>query len=248
MAKKTVLEYVQGALNIMDSDQVDSIADTEESMQVANLLRDVYDELMTRQEKGWSFLNRTIQLEASVDTSQPTRLVLPERTRHLKKLWYNVSDEAGKVKNREIKYVCPEDFICRFGTPGDTRQLVTTPEGISFYVFNDRMPSFYTSFDDRVLYLDSFDSSVETTLTSSRAVAFANVLPELIVEDEHVPDLPLDMVPLLTSTLNAAASLTFRQMASAPDETRARRQIAQLRRTESKLTRERYYHNAFGRR
>lgn len=247
MPKKTVLEYVQGALTIMGSDQVDSIADTQESMDVAHLLRTVYDELMERQEKGWSFLKRFVPLVAGADVARPTLLTLPDNVRFLHTLWYNSSTETGVTRNRELIYMEPDDFLRTRGVYAADRQLVTTPEGVSFYVDTKRMPAVFTSFNDKDLYCDAFDSSIESTLTSSRASARVTIIPELIVADDHIPDLPEHMVPLLQHTLNAAASLTFRQQPSAPDENRARRQLAGKRRTESRLTRENYYARQYGR-
>lgn len=248
MAKKTVLEYVQGALSIMDSDAVDSIADTEESMQLANLLRDVYDETIMRQEKGWSFLNRFVPLTAAVDTANPTMLTLPDSVRFTKGVWYNTSTESGKVRRHQLCYLCPEDFLRRCGTYGSDRLLVTAAEGMSFYVDQNRMPSVYTSFNDKDIYCDSYDQDIETTLTSARASALVSIIPELILEDDFTPDLPEHMVPFLQSTFNAAATLTFKQTASPADETRSRRQLAGLRRTESRFTREYYYAYQNGRR
>src|SRR5690606_34726935 len=121
--------------------------------------------------------------------STPTVLAIPDNVRHIDRVWYNVSKEPGEVKYRELHYVCPEDFVVRFGTKGDTRQLVSYGD-VSFYVSNDRMPSFYTSFNDKDIVCDSFDSDIETTLTSSRAKVYASVVPEFIVDDGHVPDLP----------------------------------------------------------
>lgn len=245
MATKTVLEYVQACLNTMDSDQVDSISDTTESTQVAELLRDCYAELINRQE--WSFLKRPAEIVAAGDTTSPTKFTIPNDLRHLLNVWYNV-DESGAVSRRELQYLEPADFLARSGVAQTGKLLVTAPTQIQFYVWTDRMPSFYTSFDDKVIFCDAYKATVETSLVSSKVSALAILNPAFTVEDEFVPLLPEHMVPLLQATLNATSHLYFKQQASAPDEKRVQRQMAQARQRESKLTRNNYYANSFGRR
>lgn len=43
---KPLIEYVQDILSSMDSDEVNSISDTVESMQVATILKNCYEELV----------------------------------------------------------------------------------------------------------------------------------------------------------------------------------------------------------
>ncbi len=247
MATKNVLQYVQACLSTMDSDEVDAISETAESMQVANLLSDSYAELINRQE--WEFLKGPAQVQAAGDVSQPTKFTLPSNLRHLLNVWYNVAS-GGDVSRRELKYVEPADFLNRYGSGSAAtgKQLVTLPTQIQFYVRNDKMPSFYTSFDDKTIHCDAYDSAQETTLTSARVSAFALTNPVFTVADTFVPLLPEHMVPLLQHTLNACAHLYFKQQQSAPDEVRVRRQLAQARQRNSTLARSHYYANQFGRR
>lgn len=247
MATKNVLQYVQACLSTMDSDNVDSITDTSESMQVAELLQDLYFELLNRQE--WSFLHGPQTLTSSADPAFPTSFAIPSGLRHLRNVWYNVH-ESGGVARRELKYFEPTDFLTRFGSGGPqaNKQLVTLPGQIQFYVRNDMMPHYYTSFDGVSLVCDSFDSAVESTLQAVKISAYGVGTPAFTVQDDFVPKLPEHMVPLLQHTLNAASHLYFKQQASSVDEIRVRRQLAQARSRESKLTREHYYANAFGRR
>lgn len=242
---KNVLQYVQACLSTMDSDAVDSIADTEESSQVANLLADVYQEMMTRQD--WAFLKGPVTLTAAGDVSSPTKFTIPDTLRYLTMLWYNV-DEAGEQNNREIRYVEPEEFLLRTGNSGAGKQLVSVGTSVKFYVQTDRHPTVYTSFDDKTIYMDSFKQSVNSTLIQSKVTALGFSNPVFVVSDTHVPFLPDHMVPLLQHTLNAAAHLHFKQQASAVDEKRVIRQTAAARRKDSKLTRKHYYANQYGRR
>jgi hypothetical protein len=247
MATKSVLEYVQSTLSAIESDKVDAIADTEESMQVAEFLKDVYDEFINRQD--WAFLHRAITLISAADTALPTKMTVAEGVRKVETLWYNVATD-GSLNRRKLVWLCPEDFLARTGSgSGTTRTLCTVDAQIQFYVTNDRMPTHYTSFDDSVVFLDAYDSDVEDTITTARLTGWGVAIPEFEVDDDFVPLLPDNMVPMLQSTLNSAASLHFKQQPNLPDEKRVARQLSRLRRKESALTNEfgSYYKNAFGR-
>lgn len=253
MTIKNVLQYVQGALNIMDSDAVDSINDTAESMQVANLFADIYDELMHRQE--WDFLKGPVALQALVDVTNPTALSIPNDVAYVTAVWYNIDTTGLAPNRRKLVYVDPIEYLEKYGSgfPAPNRQLITVTKGaegaqIQFYVRNDTPPTHYTSFDDETLVCDSFDGTVDTTLVSTKVSAFGVTNPQFQIEDEFVPFIPEHMVPLLQHSLNAAASLIYKQQASAPDEKRVARQTASARRKESRTARTHYYANAFGRR
>lgn len=248
MATKTVLQYVQACLSTMDSDEVDGINETAESMQVANLLADCYDELLNRQE--WEFLKGPLTFTAMGDSTQPTGFTIPPGLRHVHNLWYNV-DTSGGVTRRELKYVEPERFLLSFGggSAQSNKLLVTLPNQLQFYVRIDQQPTVYTTFDDKTIYCNAVDQSVEATLVSSKVSALGVRIPAFQVADQFVPDIPEHMVPLLQATLNSVSHLHFKQQASVPDEARVRRQMQQARYRNSKVaSRENYYSNAFGRR
>lgn len=246
MALKTVLRYVQDALSIMDSDSVDSIGDTEESSQLADLFANVYEELINR--RDWEFLRAGASISGAADVNEPTKVLLPENLRHLLTLWYDISDDAsGKL--RELCYLEPQDFLKRFSQPRSDTLKVALDSGIIFHVRTNRMPEFYTNFGETSLYCDSVDQGIETVLTTSRISSYGIVTPSFTLEDSFVPVLPAHMVPLLTHTFNSAASATMRQAESPADEIRTARMMAQLsRKSGTRLDGfEEQYHGRFGR-
>lgn len=248
MATKTVLEYVQACLSTMDSDLVDSISETAEASQVANLLSDCYYELLNRQE--WAFLKSPVTLTALADVAKPTSFTLPAGVRRLTKVWYNVSTDGGNER-RELKWVDPEVFLTTYGggAEGTNKLLVTEGSQLQFYVRTDKMPTVYTTFDEKRIHCDSYDSTIDTTLVSAKVSAYGVIIPEFDILDGFTPLLPEHMVPLLQATLNATSHLYFKQQVSQPDEARVRRQLAQARtRNQSVSDREHYYANGFGRR
>lgn len=246
---KTVLEYVQACLNTMDSDQVDAIADTAESMQVAEHLKEVYEELINRED--WAFLFGPATLTAAADVTQPTKFTVPETVRFLETIKYDIADAGDEYVGRELKYLEPVDFLNRFSNQPDqtSTQLVTVNSQIKFYVRNDQHPRYFTSFDELTIHCDAFDSSIEATLTSARMSVWACSTPTFTVADGFAPVIPRHMEPLLQSELNRQAHLYFKQQVSTPDEKKASRQLANARRRDSRITREtdEYYTNGFGR-
>lgn len=246
MALKTVLSYVQGALSTMDSDNVDGIGETVESVQIATLLQDTYYELLNRQE--WEFLKGPISLVSAVSIADPTRFAVANAVRHYLGIWYNISDDTT-VERREMRYMEPVEFLRGFsGGAATGKQLVTLESQLQFYVRTDRSPHFYTTFDDVSVHFDAVDSSIESTLQTAKVSAYGLALPSFSVADTFVPELPEHMIPLLQASLNSAAHLYFKQSSSAVDVARERRQLARARMQNSKVaSRETYYANKFGR-
>lgn len=247
MAIKDVLGFVQDCLSILDSDEVDSISDTTESLQVATLLSDIYYEFINRQD--WQWLKRAVTLDGGGDISQPTKLSLPSGIKRITTIWYNVSDDDDKVENRKLQFRCVEDFLDAgsAGISGD--KLIRQGNEASFYVKTDRPPTFYTVFDDKTIFCDSYQSTVESTLVNAKVSAVGFVIPPFEVRDGFVPDLPEHMVSLLQHSLNSAASIHFNKAPLAIENTMAERQLSQARKDDKSVAKsEGYYSNQFGRR
>lgn len=246
---KTVLEYVQASLSAMNSDEVDDIADTTESMQVAEQLEEVYYELLNREE--WPWLHGPIVLEAVGDTDHPTEFLIPEDVKYVNDVSYNVSESTG-YKRKELCYLEPLEFLKRFsvGEDDSTKQLITLGSQIFFYISNDRWPEYWTSFDDETIVCDAFYEDYGATLVAGRLSAYGVLIPEFEVNDEFEVPVPKHIQPLLQAELNRECFQYFKQIESVPDERKARRQLARARRESSKITRDQdvYYTNNFGRR
>ncbi len=78
---------VQDILNDMDSDEVDSINDTVEAQQVAQIINTTYNEIIDGKE--WPHLNTLVQLEASGTTTKPTHMRMPENLQSMRWVKYN---------------------------------------------------------------------------------------------------------------------------------------------------------------
>lgn len=244
MAKKTVLEYVQQALNIMDSDNVDSINDTVESLQVADLLKDIYFEFVNRK---WAWLERPIRLNTAADPTQPTKLLIGDNIRSVLSVQYNISAVGEAPEFKPVTFLPPSEFLTRSLGKTSNIQLVEQ-DGLSYYISTDGAPSFYTSFDDMSIVFSSYDNTINTTVEPSRVSVYGEVIPAFTLADSFVPDLPTQYVPLMQSMLNKAAMEYYKQAASQTDQERITRQTGQLRREATKTRGSYdYYQNKFGR-
>src|SRR5690606_26559721 len=58
-------------------------------------------------------------------------------------------------------------------------------------------PQYWTSFDDKYIVFDSYDTGVEATLQSSKSIVYAEFRPNFILDDDFIPVLPDN----LTNTL-----------------------------------------------
>jgi len=76
MAKLTLLDMTQNILSAMDSDPVSSIDETVESVQVADLVKEAFFEIISQ--RDWPFLFQLVQLTGLGDTSNPTKMMMSD--------------------------------------------------------------------------------------------------------------------------------------------------------------------------
>jgi hypothetical protein len=205
-AKMTLLEIVQDTMNDMDSDEVNSISDTVEATQIANICRSVYYDVITTVDLPEH--TELMSVSGLSNSSRPNYMDANSVT-EIKEFRYNVSDTAGELEYKLIDYVPPDDFIQRIVTR-DTSQteviIVTDPtNGISLPIINNKMPDYYTSFDDRYLCFDSYDSSIDSTLQSSKTMVLGIKLPSFTMTDASVPDMDDTIFPYYLAEVKSRA-------------------------------------------
>lgn len=194
MSKMTLLEMTQEILSAMDSDEVDSISDTVESMQVANLLRGVYYDLVNDLNLPEHYT--LFELNASGNPLQPTLMTVPDNVMKLEDVHYNYKLTADTNSNYQLlEFINLEDFMMRQGslrnsTTSTVGQMTfTNATGESFEVMyqNDKMPQFFTSFDDHTILFDSYDANEDTTLQKSKTQCTGKILPTFTMTDAFIP-------------------------------------------------------------
>lgn len=210
MAKRTLLDMTQNILSAMDSDEVNSIGDTIESLQVAEVLRETYEEITVGVEIPGRF--KLFKLDSLGDVSRPNSMVVPSDVEKVEWIRYN-----GEI----VTYKTPPEFVDMLAkrTSDDSSATV---DGL--VVYTDRDPRFYTSFDDDTIVFDAYNTDEGATLMQSRTNCWGQVEIPFLMEDDFVPMLPLAMFPRLLSEAKAACFINFKQVSNSKEEQRARRQ------------------------
>lgn len=97
MPKKTVLDVVQNTLSKMDADEVNSISDTVEALQVARVVRDYFYDIV--EEMDISFKGELIHLESATDVDHPTRMKIPDNISKVH--WINYKKNTAPIATAE---------------------------------------------------------------------------------------------------------------------------------------------------
>lgn len=239
MPKKTLLEIVQSILSDMDSEDVNSISDSVEAMQVASIVRDTYFNIITTREVPEH--KELLKLTALSDTDYPTHMSFPENVRNIEKLWYEDSD--GDYQ--EITYLDPMDFLSKTDHKTDNYDTVLDKNGSTkIRVGNNEDPRYYTSFDDTYVVFNSYDNAVEDTLQSSKVRAYGTMIPSFSLSDTYTPDIDIDYFPYLIAESKSVAMSLLKGGADPKIDQAARRQKSYIQndryKTEKKDNRPRY--------
>lgn len=209
--KMTLLEVVQDVLNDLDSDEVNSIGDTVEATQIANICRSVYYDVITTVDLPEHTELMTV---SGLSNSQRPNYMDANSVTEIKELRYNVSETVGELEYKLINYVSPDEFIQNIVTRDTSSSeviIVTDPtNGISLPILNNKMPDYYTSFDDRYLCFDSYDSSVDTTLQTSKTMVLGVKIPTFTLIDSAVPDIDDTIFPYYLAEVKSRAFSLFK--------------------------------------
>jgi hypothetical protein len=207
MAKLTLLDMTQNILSALDSDPVDSIDETVESVQVAELLKEAFQDIMSQRE--WPFLFTLAPLQALGDVNNPTKMKIPDNWNKIKWLKYN---------RKEVEYMPPEEFKHMVDTRSATPNVVDS----NGYIIN-RDPVYWTSYDDVYIHFDGYDVSVESSLQASKSVAYAALTPTWIHTDSFIPEIPEKFFPTLLAEAKSQAFVNLKQTSNAREERKAQR-------------------------
>lgn len=224
--KLSLLEIVQDILNDIDGDEVNSIDDTFESQQVAQIVKSTYFAMISN--RNWPHTKRLISLEASGDVSYPTHVTVQSAIKEMISINYNkVRDGETRKRYEQVRWIDPDDFLRhtnRRNSDADNIDVIVDYSGVELLIRNDVHPTYYTSFDDSVLVFDSYDKSVDDTIQESKIQARAYVIPEWVPDDDFVPDLPEEAFSALVEEAKSKASMKLRQIQDAKAEQEAGRQ------------------------
>lgn len=239
--KRTLLEMVQSILNDMDGEEVNSITDSIEAQQVASVIEDTYYNIISVRDKPeyWE-LSRLVSLS---DSARPTHFRYSsesvDEVKALRLVRYDVSSTSGVVEYREICWLDPLDFLERMPYNSDnTLRVYDVNADTSLFIRTDTPPSFYTSFDDEHIIMDSYKSTVESTLQASKTQAFVFKMPSFSIADSFVPDMEDHKRPYLLAEAKSTCMSLWRDGSDPKVEQAARRMKNSLQNDEYKTKRD----------
>lgn len=229
MPKMSLLDMAQDILSDMNSDEVNSINDTTESLQVAQIIKSTYFNIIDG--RDWPHLYQMFHLDASGTVLQPTHMMLPETVIDVQWIKYDVKTAVGdKDSYRDIIYKSPKEFMAILDGRDSTASFVQVVEDdntIELNIYNDRVPSYFTSFDNEHIVLDAFNSALEDTLQASKTQGYGKVYPTWTMDDTFIPDLPVQSFSYL---LNEAKATCFQRIKEMADSKAEQHSISQRRR------------------
>lgn len=223
----TLIEMTQRILESMDSDEINSISDTTESLAVANIIKECYFEIISEIEPKES--EGLFHLDPSGDNTKPIQMFLPSHVSRIEWLKYNVGPTLTDTNYRDICYLDVDQFV-QFSNGldsgsdwVDSQEITISGQVFRIKFRNDQFPSYYTSIDDNVILFDSYDSSVESTLTASRTYGYGGLVPQFSMTDTFIPKLDARQFQLLLNAAKAQAFIELKQIENAKAERKERR-------------------------
>jgi len=234
MPALTLLQMVQGILSDMDSDEVNSITDTVESQQVADIIKETYYDLIHSYDL---YKNATLlKLQPSGTSARPTHMYLADEITSVDACTVKYHDGE---KYRDVHYLQPRDFLDlitqRDSTDTNVQTVVDDVSGVNFYINNDVQPTYFTSFDNKNLIFDSYDATIESTLQNSKTLAYGSTEYGWTMSDTFVPELDNSYLQLLLQESKAMCFVNLQQISNSKVEQRARKLSTNLQRKNLKI-------------
>lgn len=351
MATSTLLSMVQNILSAMSSDEVNSIFDTVESVQVAQIIQNKYYDLVARGDLTLDM--QLFQLVPSLNPSSPVEMSLPAGVTRLDWLKYYDTNPLDNTQNSQFGSFSHDlnvdltatvfwtttstssvtlpvtgtglvTFTVASSTiPAQTGQLVQANSGsnsiigniaqfvgttmvinvtnvvgsgtfnswiissvnvphvppgynyvqvmpvdyflditdklditqsnvktyqfnqagnnFTFRYFNDRQPRQCTVISNEFVLFDSYDSTQDSTLQASKTLAFGQIVPPFLLEDNFIPVLDDFQFPLLLNESKSLAFFELKQMAHPKADQEIQRQWAVVQKTKSKSNKPSYF-------
>ena len=250
MAKRTILKLVQDIGKAIGSDEIDSLDETIESVEIADILEQVFNEVISR--KRWEFLkDRPRQLDARAGGStQLNTLVIPSDVTRVNCLQYR-NTENTRVEFTKIQYLQPCEFYEQVqprNPADDNITAIAGTDGVLLNIITDAPPTFWTSFDEEIITFDAYDAAKGTGNLVADSVIIADIVPAVDFTDPTaVLPLPQRMETLIYNEAISTCAIRLRQTVDPKAERIARRQHIALREQEH-ITNKDFEEKSYGRR
>lgn len=246
--KKTLLAMTQKILSSMDSDYVNSINDTVEAQQVAEIIQEVYGNMVV--ELDLPTHNLVTTLVALGDVNKPNYMQLSDDMGTINWIKYDSRTETNTdIQLKEITYLEPDMFHNHISSRNESSAdvtVVTDFNGTKLLIKTNANPKYWTSFDDEYIIFDSYDSVIDTTLQAAKSAISTSKFKTFTLSDTFIPDLPDRFFPLLQAEAKAQAFAELKQVSNNKAERTARVQRVKLQKDKQRTGASHGY-NAYGR-
>lgn len=224
--KYSLLDIVVDILNDMDSDPVNSIDDTDEATQVAQIVKTTYQAMMSN--RNWPHTARVLKITPYSDSELPTHTRIEDNVKELISVYYDAQKlNDTRLNYRQVRYLDPDDFLRHTNqrNSSDVNSVVVAdPSGIKLILSTNKAPDFYTSFDDTSIVFDSYDSEVDSTIQADKTQIRAYIIPTFVMQNDFIPDLPDEGFSQLIEEAKSKAMFKLKQMQDIKAEQEASRQ------------------------
>lgn len=236
--KRTLLDLTQSIMASMGSDEINSINDTVESQQVAETIKTVYFDIIYRAALPEHFTISS--LDSPTDNNTPTLMRVPSDVAKVISVRYDARDHGDTQPNIiEMQYLPLEEFLnytYQFPSDGPEVGHFNLTQGldvITFYYYNDRHPTYYTSFDDYTVIFDAYNAAVETTLQKAKTTCVTRKIIPFSLVDTFIPDLDAEQFPLLLNEAKALCWMELKQAQHPIAERNSRRAWVHLQKSKN---------------
>lgn len=224
----TLLEIVQNIASTLESDNVNSISDTVESYQIALEIQTAYNELLAALNIPSD--NSLILLDGLGDVTKPNYLKIPTTVNQIEWFKYDYRSQGFVGDYVTIQYLEPEDFVLRMvGNQGNSPAIpyttVTDFSGAKLTVLSASDPTYWTTFDNKYIVTDAYNSAVDATLQQSKSLCWGQNTVNFTLQDSYTPVLDDALFPLLLAEAKSACFANIKQMPAPKEEQRAHRQL-----------------------
>lgn len=149
----TNYEMLKSIARAINSDEVDTLDETLESLDILEIMSRTLDDICSR--RYWEFMkDKVAQLEAG---THAVELSIPDAVVHIQTLRYNTVNGW-----KTLTYLEPDHFMRRLQEKPASYDTVVI-NGVEIYPSNTDDPTYYTSFDEVNLVFDAYDSSVDAS-------------------------------------------------------------------------------------
>ncbi len=246
MKKMTLLEMVQNIGSALELDEVNSITDTVESLQIAEVIKETFYEQFNN--IIVPEFERLFALESVSSLLSPNYLKIPSDVS--KVLWLKYKDFRADGMQRDICYIPPEDFLGIQLNYTDASnygfRTLDPSSGVTYIIRTDAPATHFTMFDDNYIAFDGLDALYETTLVGANSVGFGMKSFEFTLADDFIPPIDGNLFPLLLAESKSVCFINQKQVSSTKEEQRARRQRIRMQNDQFKARKAQYSYWATG--